>query len=39
MILIFEDFANIVSIEVFIAVKTLVLAFEGVKVIANSVVT
>ena len=39
MILIFENFANIVSIEVFVIVKTSILAFEEVKVIINNVVT
>ena len=37
VILIFENFANIVSIEVFIAIKTLISAFEEVRVITNYV--
>ena len=38
VILIFKNFANIVSVEVFVAIKILILAFEEVRVITNSVV-
>ena len=37
MILIFKNFANIVSIEIFVVIETLVLAFEEAKVIINCV--
>ena len=37
MILIFKNFANIVSAEVFVTMKILILAFEEVKVTMNCV--
>ena len=38
VILIFKDFANIVSIEIFVAMKTSISAFEEVRVIINYVI-